>query len=118
MVSELARSRSKLITAEFELVIVIGDGKFTVTVGEDSVAVSFVGTPAITATTSGFNTLNDALVKVPGGSLATVRGSKVPASCTNSTSVGFESTLGLMELPPLSLPERVSVVTFNSKART
>src|SRR5690349_11818778 len=113
--TELARSRSKLMTVELVLLTVIGPVKVTVTLGLVSVAGIFTGaggTALFSTTISGFPTVSDAPEYVPGGMLTSAKGSNEPAWWTNSTSDVFESRLPVLLVPVL--PVSVSELTESS----
>src|SRR6266481_1801100 len=114
-VTEDARFRSKFTTTELDLVMVSAGLNVTVIVDEESVAGTLAGAPPLITTTSGLATESVAPEYVPGGILSTASGSKIPASCTNSTSVGLVSRFGVLAVPPL--PVRVAELIVSSNLR-
>src|SRR5262249_23500644 len=98
MMTEFARSRSKLRNIGDDPTVTLGL-KVMFTVAEERVGVSLVGTPPTATTTSGLETVRVAPLYVPGGTCASVRGSKAPAWWLNSPSAG-----PLRRFPVLAVP--------------
>src|SRR5262249_13988117 len=111
MVTEFARSRSKLRNIG-ELPTVMLGLKVTFTVAEESVGFSLVGTPPTIVTISGLETVRVAPLYVPGGTCASVRGSKEAAWWLNSTSAGALRRFAVLGVP--LAPIRIMELTVSS----